>query len=109
MIRFSITSFILLLFSCYIFCQETGTVTDIDGNTYNTIRIGDQWWMAENLASTRYSDGTEIPLITDGEAWCVLSTPAYCWYDNNENTYKDLYGAIYNGYAAVMGNLCPSG
>ena len=78
--------------------QETGTVTDIDGNTYKTIKIGDQWWMAENLKTTKYKDGTPIPNITDATAWKELSAGAYCHYDNNVS-YAETYGALYNWFA----------
>lgn len=84
-------------------------VSDIDGNVYKTIIIGTQTWMAENLKTTRYNDDTEIPLVTDNNEWEHLTTPAYCWYENNEAVYKNLYGAYYNGYAVITGKLCPSG
>jgi uncharacterized protein (TIGR02145 family) len=87
----------------------TGTVSDIDGNTYSTIVIGTQTWMAENLKTTKYSDGTSIPLVTDGTAWAALTTPAYCWNNNDEATYKATYGALYNWYAVNTGKLCPTG
>ena len=87
-----------------------GTVTDSDGNAYNTVKIGDQVWMAENLKTTKYNDGmTAIPLVTDNTAWSNLSTPGYCWYDNDEATYGDTYGALYNWYTVYTGNLCPTG
>ncbi len=86
-----------------------GRVTDYDGNTYNTVKIGNQIWMAENLKTTKYNNGTEIPLVTDNTAWSNLSTPGYCWYDNNQVTYGDTYGALYNWYTVETGNLCPTG
>jgi len=87
-----------------------GTVTDSDGNAYNTVKIGDQVWMAENLKTTKYNDGmTAIPLVTDNTAWSNLTTGAYCWYNNDEATYGDTYGALYNWYTVNTGNLCPTG
>ncbi|MCU4176449.1 FISUMP domain-containing protein [Carboxylicivirga sp. N1Y90] len=83
-------------------CEETGTVTDASGNTYKTVKIGTQWWMAENLAVTN------VPLVTNNDQWAVLTTPAYCWYDNDAS-YKKPYGALYNWYAVESGKLCPSG
>ena len=83
--------------------------TDGDNNNYPVVEIGTQTWMGENLKTTRYNDGTEIPLITGNTEWGNLITPAYCWYNNDESTYKNLYGALYNGYAASTGNLCPTG
>jgi len=85
------------------------SVTDIDGNVYNTVTIGDQTWMAENLKTTTYNDGTPIPNVTDNTEWSNLSSGAYCWYNNNETTYKDSYGALYNWYTVETENLCPSG
>jgi uncharacterized protein (TIGR02145 family) len=86
-----------------------GTVTDIDGNTYRTVKIGDQVWMAENLNVTRLNDGTQIKLETDGEAFWQLDEPGYCYYDNNESEYGNLYGALYNGYTVYTNHLCPAG
>lgn len=86
-----------------------GTVTDKDGNTYNTVKIGTQWWMAENLKTTSYNNGNPIPQETGTSEWEKLSTPAYCWFENNETTYKNQYGALYNGFAVETGNLCPAG
>jgi uncharacterized protein (TIGR02145 family) len=84
-------------------------VTDVNGNSYNTIVIGTQTWMAENLKTTKLNDGTDIPLVTNGTTWGTLLTPAYCWYNNDEATYKVTYGALYNWYTANTGKLCPSG
>ena len=87
----------------------TGTVTDYEGNVYKTIKIGNQWWMAENLKATRYNDGTDIPIVSDDATWSGLTTPAYCWYNNDQATYKDTYGALYNWYTVNTGNLAPEG
>jgi uncharacterized protein (TIGR02145 family) len=88
---------------------QTGTVTDIEGNTYKTIIIGTQEWMAENLKTTKYNDGTAIPNVTDATAWADLSTPAYCWYNNDAATNKATYGALYNWYVINTGKLCSTG
>jgi len=85
------------------------SVDDIDGNTYKTVSIGTQVWMAENLKTTRYNDNTLIPLVTDNTAWDHLITPGYCWYNNDASTYKPDYGALYNWYTVATGKLCPSG
>jgi len=83
--------------------------TDGDNNNYPVVEIGNQVWMAENLKTTRYKNGTAIPLVADNAEWNNLTTPAYCWYDNNELIYKDAYGALYNWYTVNTGNVCPSG
>lgn len=85
------------------------TCTDSDGNNYSTVTIGNQVWMVENLKSTRYNDGTSIPFVTDDEVWMYLTTPAYCWYNNDAETYKDTYGALYNWFTVNTGKLAPSG
>jgi uncharacterized protein (TIGR02145 family) len=82
---------------------------DIDGNIYNTVKIDRQTWMAKNLKTTRYNDGTAIPLVTDEAAWAALSTPGYCWYNSDSVTYKNTYGALHNGYTVITDKLCPAG
>ena len=84
------------------------TVTDADGNVYNTILINGKLWFKENLRTTKYNNGTNIPNVTDNGTWADLSTPAYCWY-NNDIANKPTYGALYNWYAVETGNLCPTG
>ncbi len=85
------------------------TVSDIEGNIYKTIKIGTQVWTAENLKVTKYNDGTKISLVTDQLIWDKLTTEGYCWYNNDENTYKNTYGALYNAYTVNTGKLCPTG
>jgi uncharacterized protein (TIGR02145 family) len=87
---------------------EWGSVSDIEGNVYRTVRIGSQEWMAENLKTTRYNDGQPIPNITGDSEWYNLSTPAYCWY-NNDIANKETYGALYNWFAVNTGRLAPAG
>ena len=77
---------------------EKGKVSDIDGNIYITTKIGNQWWMAENLKVTRYRNGESIPNVTDDTQWTKLITGAYCAY-NNDNNNVDTYGLLYNWYA----------
>ncbi|MEA3437049.1 MAG: fibrobacter succinogenes major paralogous domain-containing protein [Thermodesulfobacteriota bacterium] len=78
--------------------RETDTVTDIDGNAYLIIKIGEQWWMAENLKVTRYRNGDPIPNVTDENAWHNLKTGGYCSYDNDASK-AEIYGYLYNWYA----------
>jgi uncharacterized protein (TIGR02145 family) len=86
-----------------------GNLTDQDGNTYKTVIIGTQTWMAENLRTTRFNDGTSIPLVTDNKDWGYLSTPAYCWCNNDPATFKNIYGALYNWFTVNTGKLAPQG
>ncbi|MFZ4726743.1 MAG: fibrobacter succinogenes major paralogous domain-containing protein, partial [Paludibacter sp.] len=84
-------------------------ITDIDGNVYTSVTIGTQTWMVENLKTTKYNDGTAIPLVTDGTAWVALATPGYCWYNNDAASNKTTYGAMYNWYAVNNAKLAPAG
>ena len=87
----------------------TGTVTDIDGNVYQTLVIGDQEWMVENLKVTHYRNGDLIPNVTDNSTWASLSTGAYCYYENDPAN-ADTYGALYNWYAVDDSrNIAPEG
>lgn len=110
---------LLILFTSIMFtnCSEedsngaqnsTSTVTDIDGNVYHTIKIGNQTWMVENLRTTHYNDGTEIPNVLYQEDWSSLSTGAYCNYDNAKS-YASVYGRLYNWYSVNTGKLAPEG
>ncbi|HDZ42090.1 MAG TPA: hypothetical protein ENH59_10505 [Bacteroidetes bacterium] len=87
----------------------TESLSDIDGNVYATVQIGSQVWMAENLRTTTYNNGTSIAVITDNEQWSNLTGPACCFYNNNEPAFGDTYGALYNWYTIEADNLCPEG
>lgn len=92
---------------------NAGDITDIDGNVYQTVKIGNQVWTVENWRSTKYNDGTEIPHVQDSIAWYNLymvssTTGAYCYYDNTAAN-KTKYGALYNWYAVNTGKLAPQG
>jgi uncharacterized protein (TIGR02145 family) len=124
---------ITLLIECSL---QEDVITDIDGNYYHTVKIGEHWYMAENLKVTKFNDGTPIPLVEENEAWrnlWIIDTnpydifdpagagwqgPAYCWY-NNDISNKDTYGALYTASVAGKiplkdrvidyGNVCPVG
>ena len=106
---FIIGTCLVLTLSCNKDDETIATVTDKDGNVYHTVKIGTQIWMVENLRTTKYNDGTPIPLIIDDAAWDILTTPAYCWYNNDKVLYGDKYGALYNWHAVSTGKLSPSG
>jgi uncharacterized protein (TIGR02145 family) len=91
-------------------CPEMPFISDIDGNIYQTVRIGSQCWMKENLKTTRYSDGTAINYPgSSSSAWTLDTIGAYCWI-NNDTIYKHMYGALYNWYAVSNSSgLCPPG
>lgn len=86
-----------------------GEVTDIENNTYKTIQIGTQTWMSQNLRTTKFNDGTNIPLLTSSYSMQSTYSPYYIWYNNDPDTYKNVYGALYNFYAVLTDKLCPIG
>lgn len=89
---------------------KQGSVQDIDSNTYKTVVIGTQEWMAENLNTTRYRNGDQIPNVVSESGWSGLTSGAYAYYDNLQLDYEDLYGKLYNGYAINDNRgLCPEG
>lgn len=95
-----------ITFSTY---ANPGTVTDYDGNVYQTINIGGQIWMMENLKTTHYQDGTLIPEVPDSLAWYALATGASCSYQNSAQ-HLTTYGRLYNWYAATDAhNIAPTG
>src|SRR6185436_2952763 len=77
---------------------ETGTVTDIDGNVYKTVKIGDQWWMAENLNVKKYRDGTFLQNIENENDWSTATIGAYCVYENRHDL-TGIPGQLYNWFA----------
>jgi uncharacterized protein (TIGR02145 family) len=88
----------------------TNNVKDAEGNTYQTIGIGYQEWMTENLKAIKYRNGTDsIPLVKKDSSWAKLTTPACCWYANDNVANSDTYGVLYNWYAVNTGELCPTG
>lgn len=87
---------------------DESTVKDIDGNVYRTVKISSQVWMAENLKTTRLTDGTPIAYIPGSAQWKASMPPAYCWVDNDSSN-RDRYGAMYNWYAVNTGKLAPAG
>ena len=98
-------------------CPGTPTVTDIDGNVYNTVMIGLQCWMRENLRTTRFADGVSIPFASDNES----ASEAYRYYPNSDSSLVVNYGYLYNWSAAMYGydnnatqptnfqGICPDG
>ncbi len=92
---------------------NAGDVTDADGNVYQSVQIGNQVWMTENLRVTKYNDGSAIPLETSTSTWDVTTTPKYCYYKNMTNADSiKKYGALYNWYVINPTNdkkIAPAG
>jgi hypothetical protein len=89
--------------------DKRGQVTDIDGNVYETLKIGDQWWMIENLKVTRYQNGDTMPNVTDIIGWITIDSSAYCDYDNDIGN-AAIYGHLYNWNAINDSRkIAPSG
>jgi uncharacterized protein (TIGR02145 family) len=98
--------------SSLVLSESVNTYTFLDpieNLLYKTVKIGNQVWMAENLKATKYNDGFSIPLITGQSDWSERSTPGYCWYENDRESYGSVYGALYNWYAVNTGKICPVG
>jgi uncharacterized protein (TIGR02145 family) len=87
---------------------KKGKVSDVDGNVYETLTLGTQNWMVENLKTTKFNDGSVIPNVTDS-SWKALKSGAYCWYGNDSAANKKDFGALYNWFAVSTGKLCPAG
>jgi uncharacterized protein (TIGR02145 family) len=118
-----VTSLAVILFFLGLTGLRAQTVTDIDSNEYNTVTIGTQVWITENLKTTHYADGTAIPLVIFWNNWGPLeyTDKAYCWYDDDSATNANTYGALYTWSAAMNGatssssspsgiqGVCPTG
>jgi uncharacterized protein (TIGR02145 family) len=91
--------------------SDEGTVTDNQGNIYKTVKIGSQWWMADNLKVTKYNDGSPISKIMNGSLWATSTGGAYCWYGNDSiRSNLGNCGALYNSYITINSSgICPSG
>ena len=102
-LKISNTLLLLIIVASLTECKKDELkIIDIDGNSYHIVTIGTQVWMTENLKTTKYNDGTPIPLVTDGTAWSNLSSPGYCWNGAD-------YGALYNWYTVNTAKVCPQG
>lgn len=96
---------IVLLISGFVKAQ----VSDVDGNVYKTVVIGEQTWMAENLKTTRYATGDTIPNVVNKDQWLNLTDGAWSYYKNDIKN-DELYGKLYNWYNVVDDrNVCPNG
>jgi len=90
--------------------MSAGTVTDIDGNVYQAVNIGNQVWTVQNLRTKRYNDGTAIPYIKLTTAWVNLAAPGYCYFNNMVNADSiRKFGALYSWYAIDTKKLAPAG
>lgn len=91
---------------------NTCAVSDFDGNAYRIVTIGNQTWLQENFRGTHFANGDPIPLVTRQMDWEKMTTPAYCWY-NNDPQKGEVYGGLYNWYAAsdprglIIGYITP--
>ena len=96
-----VTSFVAILIIIAGCKKNTTTtnITDIDGNVYNPVKIGNQVWMKENFNTTRYRNGDLIQKVTDPTAWAALTTGAWCWYNNDSANYASTIGKLYNWFA----------
>jgi len=88
--------------------KTTDRISDIDGNEYRTVRIGNQLWLSDNLRTTKFNDGSAIQNVTKHSQWITLNTAGYCWYLNNLD-FKNPFGGIYNWHAVNSGKLAPTG
>ena len=100
--------YVIFLTLILIFAGCSKSILRYHNRQYKIIRVSDQQWMADNLATDTYRNGNKIPLITDYKIWTGLYTPG-CGYYNNDSTMLLKYGMVYNWYAVETGKLCPYG
>lgn len=93
----------------YPLIQNGPNLSDADNNVYTTVTIGSQTWTVENLRTTKYNDGTPIPVVTNETQWKNLATPAYCFLYRESEISRLKWGALYNWYAVNTGKLAPAG
>jgi uncharacterized protein (TIGR02145 family) len=107
----SMKKYLLLVFFFVLTLQSKAqTINDIDGNIYNTVTIGSQVWMKENLKTTKYNNGDAIINITNNTSWISQASGARCYYNNDSTSYAGTYGVLYNWYSVVdTRNVCPTG
>jgi uncharacterized protein (TIGR02145 family) len=107
---FAITSYDTVYSEDKVFyTHRQDAVADADGNYYNTVKIGTQIWLGEDLKTTRLNDGTPITLLKENDKWAFNETPAYCWYANDSVSFSFPRGKLYNWFAVKTGKLCPTG
>lgn len=102
--EYSLLLVALLVLTCFGCRKEktpgkTWALYDRDGNGYDTVKIGTQFWLKQNLNTSHYKNGDPIPEITSQSLWDGLTTGAWCWYNNDSATYAATYGKLYNWYA----------
>jgi len=107
-LRLIIIFFLIVYAFQSVIAQNNGKLTDLEGNNYETVKIGNHTWMSENLRTTKFNDGEPIPEVKEKSAWNILSAPGFCWY-NNDTSYKKTFGALYNAYTVNTKKLCPAG
>lgn len=96
---FFLLAVILFITACDKNAEPNPSLTDIDGNGYDTIKIGTQFWMQKNLKTSHYRNGDPIPEITSMSLWSSQTSGAWCWYNNDSVKYAAVYGKLYNWYA----------
>ena len=91
-------------------CGGLDSITDVDGNVYTLVEIGNQCWFGENLKTTKFDDGSEIPYVTNQTAWNSATTPARRYPNNSDVTLGNAIGLLYNWYTVEDQRLlCPVG
>ena len=101
--KLSLFSFLFVAISGY------SQVYDYEGNAYNTVQIGNQTWMSENLKTSKYNNGDNIPNIPDGQNWIYLESGAWVHYENDPSN-ENIHGKLYNWYVVNdERGICPTG
>jgi len=93
----------------YLITMPEASVYDLDGNPYTSVNVGSQTWLTENLKTTKYANGDDIPNLTEFDAWSNAASGAWSYFEN-EPLYNIPYGKLYNWFAVMdPRNICPSG